>query len=99
MFDELIGPTDPELTAREIVDRGLNVRQGEALAKDRTEGSGRAAKRRRTKVADTLALEKRLSDALGLAVTIDHRGRGGALSIRYRNVEQLDEVVRRLERN
>jgi ParB family chromosome partitioning protein len=95
----LIGQTDPEQMAREIVDRGLNVRQVEALAKERAKGSGRAAKPRRTKVADTLALEKRLSDALGLAVTIDHRGRGGAVSIRYRNVEQLDEVVRRLERN
>jgi len=95
----LIGQTDPEQMAREIVDRGLNVRQVEALAKERTKGSGRAGKPRRTKVADTLALEKRLSDALGLAVTIDHRGRGGAVSIRYRNVEQLDEVVRRLERN
>ena len=95
----LIGQTDPEQMAREIVDRGLNVRQVEALAKERTKGSGRAAKPRRTKDADTLALEKRLSDALGLAVTIDHRGRGGAVSIRYRNVEQLDEVVRRLERN
>jgi len=95
----LIGQTDPEQMAREIVDRGLNVRQVEALAKERTKGSGRAVKPRRTKVADTLALEKRLSDALGLAVTIDHRGRGGAVSIRYRNVEQLDEVVRRLERN
>jgi len=95
----LIGQTDPEQMAREIVDRGLNVRQVEALAKERTKGSGRAVKPRRAKVADTLALEKRLSDALGLAVTIDHRGRGGAVSIRYRNVEQLDEVVRRLERN
>jgi ParB family chromosome partitioning protein len=95
----LVGHDDPEQMAREIVDRGLNVRQVEALAKQRAKGSRRAAKTRRPKVADTLALEKRLSDALGLAVTIDHRGRGGALSIRYRNVEQLDEVVRRLERN
>jgi ParB family chromosome partitioning protein len=38
-----------------------------------------------------------LSDALGLAVTIYHRGQGGVLSIRYRGVEQLDEVIRRLE--
>src|SRR5262245_6497675 len=95
----LVGHADPEQMAREIVDRGLNVRQVEALAKERTKGTGRAAKTRRTKLADTVALERRLSDALGLAVTIDHRGRGGALSIRYRNVEQLDEVVRRLERS
>jgi ParB family chromosome partitioning protein len=95
----LIGQDDPEQMAREIVDRGLNVRQVEALAKERTKGTGRAAKTRSTKLADTVALERRLSDALGLAVTIDHRGRGGALSIRYRSLEQLDDVVRRLERN
>jgi len=95
----LIGQIDPEEMAREIVDRGLNVRQVEALAKERAKGSGRAAKPRKTKLADTVALERRLSDALGLTVTIDHRGRGGAVNIRYRNIEQLDEVVRRLQRN
>ena len=50
------------------------------------------------KDANTLALEKRLSDALGLAVGIEQRGQGGELKIRYRNLEQLDEVVHRLER-
>ena len=49
--------------------------------------------------ADTLAAEKRLTDALGLTVSIDQRrGGNGTLSIRYRNVDQLDEVLRRLER-
>ena len=43
-------------------------------------------------------LEKRLSDALGLTVAIDHRSKGGELRIRYRSLEQLDEVIRRLER-
>jgi ParB family transcriptional regulator, chromosome partitioning protein len=95
----LIGQIDPEQMAREIVDRGLNVRQVEALAKERAKGSGRAPKTRKTKLADTVALERRLSDALGLTVTIDHRGRGGAVNIRYRNIEQLDEVVRRLQRH
>src|SRR5229473_2322380 len=89
----LIGASDPEEMAREIVDRGLNVRQVEALAKDRAPGAGRAVKKRATKHADTVALEKRLADVLGLAVTIDHQGRGGVVNIRYRNVEQLDEVV------
>jgi ParB family transcriptional regulator, chromosome partitioning protein len=51
------------------------------------------------KDADTLAAEKRLTDALGLTVSIDERrGGGGTLSIRYRDVDQLDEVIRRLER-
>jgi ParB family transcriptional regulator, chromosome partitioning protein len=95
----LIGQPDPERIAREIVERGLNVRQVEALAQERARASGKSAKSRQrtTKDADTSALEKRLSDALGLTVTIDHRGQGGVLSIRYRGVEQLDDVIRRLE--
>jgi hypothetical protein len=32
-------------------------------------------------------------------VTIDHRSKGGALQIQYRSLDQLDEVVRRLERD
>jgi ParB family transcriptional regulator, chromosome partitioning protein len=50
------------------------------------------------KSADTLAVEKRLSDALGLSVSIDQRRGGGTLSIRYRNFDQLDDVLRRLEK-
>jgi ParB family chromosome partitioning protein len=94
----LIGAPDPEEMARQIVDRGLNVRQVEALAKERAKGSGKAAKKRAAKSADTLALERRVSDALGLAVTVDHRGERGVLQIRYRSLDQLDEVVRRLEK-
>jgi ParB family chromosome partitioning protein len=96
----LIGQPDPEKIARDIVERGLNVRQVEALAQERAEASGRTSKSRKRSIkdADTLALEKRLSDALGLTVAIDHRGQGGRLDIRYRNVEQLDEVIRRLEK-
>ena len=95
----LIGASDPEEMAREIVDRGLNVRQVEALAKDRASGKGRAAKTRAMKSADTLALERRISDALGLAVVIDHRGEAGVVRIHYSNLDQLDGVVRRLQRN
>jgi ParB family chromosome partitioning protein len=95
----LVGQPDPERLAREIVERGLNVRQVEAMAQERAHASGKSvkARQRATKDADTAALEKRLSDALGLTVTIDHRGQGGVLTIRYRGVEQLDEVIRRLE--
>jgi ParB family chromosome partitioning protein len=96
----LIGADDPEAMAREIVDRGLNVRQVEALAKERAKGpsaSGKAVKKRAMKNADTIALERRVSDALGLAVTIDHRSKGGVLQVHYRTLDQLDDVLRRLE--
>jgi ParB family transcriptional regulator, chromosome partitioning protein len=96
----LLGQADPEAMARQIVANSLNVRQVEAMVQDLAAKAGRKAKRRQRgeKDADTLALEKRISDALGLLVTLDHRGEGGELKIRYRSLEQLDDLVRRLER-
>jgi ParB family chromosome partitioning protein len=99
----LIGHHDAERLADEIVARGLNVRQVEDIARETGGKSGKhqtngKARTRAAKNADSLALEKRLADALGLAVTIEHGERGGTLSIRYRNLDQLDDVVRRLER-
>ncbi|MFZ2067011.1 MAG: ParB/RepB/Spo0J family partition protein [Xanthobacteraceae bacterium] len=99
----LIGHHDAERLADEIVARGLNVRQVEGITRETSKRSGKEptnaskARARAAKNANTLALEKRLADALGLAVTIDHRDRGGTLSVRYRSLDQLDEVVRRLE--
>lgn len=96
----LIGQPNAEDLADEIVRRGLNVRQVEALARKSGREQARALRRggRPGKDADTAALEARLSDALGLAVSIDHRANGGGtLQVRYRTLEQLDDVVRRLE--
>jgi ParB family chromosome partitioning protein len=96
----LVGVADPERMAREIVERGLNVRQVEALAKERAQSSGKVGKRKvRGKSPDTIALEQRLSDALGLTVTLAERGSGGVLQIHYRAPDQLEDVLRRLEQN
>lgn len=97
----LVGQDNAEALAEEIVARGLNVRQVEALAQDRATQMGKAARRPKgqaAKDADTVALEKRISDVLGLDVSIDHRGDAGVLHVRYRNLDQLEEVLRRLER-
>ncbi|MGC1773021.1 MAG: chromosome partitioning protein ParB, partial [Pseudolabrys sp.] len=50
------------------------------------------------KDANTRALEKRLADSLGLEVSVEHRGEGGTLKIKYRNLEQLDAVLKKLSR-
>ena len=46
--------------------------------------------------ANMLALEKRLSDAMGLNVNVDHKDPGGTVHIHYRTLEQFDEIVRRI---
>jgi ParB family transcriptional regulator, chromosome partitioning protein len=98
----LIGQPNAEQLAEEIVSRGLNVRQVEAMAREagekRGKGNGRGAHARAEKNADLVALEKRISDSLGLVVSIEDGARGGTLTIRYRNHDQLDEVLRRLEK-
>jgi ParB family transcriptional regulator, chromosome partitioning protein len=97
----LIGVPDPLAAAKRIVAEGLNVRQAEALAHDEGVPERKPQKARsggKTKDPDTLALEKRVSDALGLAVTVNHRDPGGSVQIGYRNLEQLDEVMRRLSK-
>ena len=91
----LVGLPNALELARDIVKRGLNVRQVEAAVRRQSEPSHKVAAPL-GKDANTIALERRLSDALGLGVTVDHRGEGGTLHIKYRNLEQLDAVLKKL---
>ena len=99
---QLIGQPNALEIAQDIIKRGLSVRQieqemrkdGAAQARDvRNEAKGHTSG---AKDADTRALEKRLSDVLGLEVTVDHRGDSGTLHIKYKDLDQLDEVIRKL---
>ncbi|MBB1089950.1 ParB/RepB/Spo0J family partition protein [Rhodopseudomonas palustris] len=99
----LIGVPDPSAAAKRIVAEGLNVRQTEALAHEEGVPERKPQKPRASaaakpaKDADTLALEKRVSDALGMKVTIEDRDGTGSLQIRYADLDQLDDIIRRLE--
>ena len=91
---------DPGALARAIVEKDLSVRQAEALARHAQED--RADRPRRSESrggnSDAEALAQSLSEKLGLKVEIaDRRGRGEVL-IRYRNLEQLDDLCERLMR-
>ena len=99
----LLTQDDPEALARIIVDQGMNVRAIEALAQELNIAKADAAGKplRKTKAtpvvdADTAALEKRLSDALGLKVALRIEGEAGEIRIRYTSLDQLDEVCRLL---
>jgi ParB family chromosome partitioning protein len=96
-----LGGSDPESLLQAAADRGLSVRDVEALAKTSREAipgsepkSPPAAKPE--KDADTLALEADLSRTLGLDVEIKHGAKGGELRIHYISLEQLDQVCRKL---
>jgi ParB family chromosome partitioning protein len=92
----LITVDDPMALAKEIVERGLSVREAEVLTQ-RGVVPKRAPAEPEPKDTDTLAIEKQLSDFLGLKVTIDHKPSGGRVEIRYRTLEQLDGVLSKLK--
>lgn len=88
----LLTASEPEVLALQVVDRGLNVRQTEALAAAKP----RDPAERTAPAPETVALERDLSERLGLKVAIKHGGRGGQVLIQYRDLDQLDGLVRLL---
>jgi ParB family chromosome partitioning protein len=90
----LVGRTDAEARAKEIIKQVLSVRQAEQRSPRKKPSGGQAAT---SSNADIKALETSLSNALGLKVQISHRGStGGELRIAYRTLEQLDDLIERL---
>jgi ParB family chromosome partitioning protein len=97
----LITAVDAEALANKIIAQGLSVRQTEELAKKTRDVARPGSKAPRAsamldKDADTLALERDLSTAVGMPVTVTHNGAKGTLSIAYGSLDQLDDLCQRL---
>ncbi|MFX4220122.1 MAG: ParB/RepB/Spo0J family partition protein [Thalassobaculum sp.] len=93
----LLSAEDPAALAREVVTRKLNVRETERLVqKEKAPPASPAAPKQ--KDADTRILEQDLSDRTGLVVAINHNAGSGAgsVTLRYRDLDQLDLIVERL---
>ncbi|HSX55390.1 MAG TPA: ParB/RepB/Spo0J family partition protein [Sphingomonas sp.] len=96
----LIGAPDPEKLARIVVERDLSVRETEKLAREakpRTAGKGSiTASGDLGANADIAALERQLGDVLGLNVRISYGDKGGAMTLAYSTLDQLDMICQRL---
>jgi ParB family transcriptional regulator, chromosome partitioning protein len=95
----LLAVRDPEAIARRVVEKNLSVREVEEIAHAE---HGNAEPRQRIRMRpgkdpDTRAVERALEDVLGLKISIEHRGKGGELRIRYGTLDQLDGLCRRLK--
>jgi ParB family chromosome partitioning protein len=92
----LVGSNDPGRLAAQIVARSLNVRQAEALAaaENRPRPAPSTAP---TRDSDLVALERNLTERLGLRVAVKPQGRGGEVVIHYRDLDQLDGLIRLLQ--
>ena len=91
----LLNAPDQLVVARQVLKQGLNVRQTERLVK-KLQRRRTAPPKSEKKDVDTLALERDLANLLGLKVSIKFKGEGGALTVRYDTLEQLDDILLRL---
>ncbi|MBT3534837.1 MAG: ParB/RepB/Spo0J family partition protein [Rhodospirillaceae bacterium] len=99
----LLAAQAPEDLARQVLQQGLNVRQTEQLAKKSqksevseatappSSGSGQDA--------DSRAMERQLSEKLGLVVKIKHQGERGEVRISFDSLDQFDEILSRLNQH
>lgn len=97
------GAPDPQAMTREVIARGLSVRQTEERVRREHARPGpgidiaRASARNAQPVdSDLAALERQLSDMLGLKVQVGHKGHGGSVVLHYSSLDQLDMICQRL---
>jgi len=92
----LIGHENATQLARQIVEKRLSVRDVEKLVKQGSPVPRRAPAGKPAKDADTLQIEAELAAQIGMPVSIDHQSdqSSGTVSIKYKSLEQLDDLLR-----
>ncbi|SEH16092.1 chromosome partitioning protein, ParB family [Sphingopyxis sp. YR583] len=100
----LIGVDDAEAIARRVAKEGLSVRAVEALV--RADKGGEAPRKTSGdsrppgevgRDPDIVAVERHLSELLGIGVGIQYAGEGkGALTLKFASLDQLDMICQRL---
>jgi ParB family chromosome partitioning protein len=89
------------MLCEEIIQKNLSVREVEILVKNLQNGykTGASPSSPKKTNADVRQLEESLAEALGASVTIDAKKNGsGILKVHYRNLEQLDEILKKIKR-
>jgi ParB family chromosome partitioning protein len=99
----LLNAEDSEALAQQVAQKGLSVRETERLAQQvkqaaKGQGGRKAQAKPAQKDPDTRQLEDDLSSLLGLRVNIEFHGQGGTLTVHYKTLDQLDDVLNRLNR-
>jgi ParB family chromosome partitioning protein len=90
----IVATESPNDMAEEIIRLGLSVRQAENLSRTVQKKSPPPP---REKDADTRALERELTQAVGFAVTINDKNGAGTVTVSYKTLEQLDDIIQRLK--
>ena len=77
--------------AKDVVKRGLSVRETEALCKKLSQPAQK--KKKKEKLPEVADLEDRLTRSLGTKVKVEYKGKGGKIEIEYYSLEQLDGLL------
>jgi len=93
----LVGHPAADVLAQRVIADGLSVRQTEALAAKTDKPAASTQPEPATKNPDIAALEHSLTEQLGMRVEISFTGKGGTIHIHYRDLDQLDGLLVRLE--
>jgi ParB family chromosome partitioning protein len=100
----LLNAEDSEALAKDVAKKGLSVRETERLAQQvkqaaKGQGAQKAKSKAPQKDPDTRQLEDDLSSLLGLKVNIEFHGQSGTLTVHYKTLDQLDDVLNRLNQH
>ena len=87
---------DPEALAKDIIAKGLSVRQAEDRARRAKKPAAPARPTGHQGDPDLAALERQLGDLLGLRVKVAHNGAAGTVTLHYNSLDQLDMICQRL---
>jgi len=90
------GDADRVALAHRIVSKGMTVRDIERIARGQRVANGgnktTSQEQRRNELA-AKEVSKELEATLNLPVEVAHKGPGGRVAIRYRNLDELDRIV------
>ena len=92
----LIGVPNAKEMANEIINKNLSVRQTEK----NTANYKKNKRRQKNKDPNILDLEKELSEKIGLKTSIQfsEQGSSGSLTLYYSDLDQLDDIMKRLKK-
>jgi ParB family chromosome partitioning protein len=92
----LLASPDPVTHGQQVLNKGLSVRQTERLVKAKAAKGPPRVRGESVAEADIRALERQLSELIGLKIQIKHQGKMGSVTLQYSSLEQLDMICQRL---
>ena len=89
----VLAADEPDALVEAIIEQGLSVREAESWVKGDEKAAKPTAGSKATKTADIEALEKEIRDKTGVNIDIRHKGKGGELRLRYRDLKEMDRLL------